>query len=109
VEVNRRASVAGWPEIVTDPDAGATVNPETADTVNASVPFGPLKTIVVAVELWGVPLRVTVQLAPDESPDSVKVTVYFVGPEPDVAAVNWIVRVWDAPTMSTVPEFGEAV
>ncbi len=62
------------PFTVTDPDDGEAEYPETEPMVYEYVPSGTEKDVLVPVEDWVLPLKVTDHEVPLARPDSVKVT-----------------------------------
>lgn len=73
--VNAIAFETAAPLTTTLPEVGFAVYPETVPIVNGYVPFFSENTTEVVVEDFVDPARVTDQLVPDESPDSVNVTL----------------------------------
>ena len=90
------------PFTVIVPEEGEAVWPVTAPIVKAYVPLASENVIVLSVEVWVVPPRVTDQEVPVGRPVSVNVTEY-------VTCVNTIDRLTAAPFTVIVPEAGEGV
>ena len=93
------------PETVTVPEVGFAAYPVTLPTVYGYDPFASVKAIVLVVEDFVVPAKVTDQEVPLGRPLSVKVTAYG----PGATAVKVIGTDCALPATVTVPDAGDAV